>query len=71
MQSEQITEIFSYHPPTEGQREIYERINESFRSLALELNTLLPEGPGKTVAFRKLQEARHQANACVALDGKF
>jgi len=71
MTEDQIRNIFTYHPPDAGQREVYEKINALFVYVALELNALLPEGPGKTVAFRKLQEARHQANACVALNGTF
>ena len=71
MTTEEITNIFSYHPPTEEQRKIYEEINKQYLALALHLQILLPEGPGKTVALRKLSEARMQANACVALEGKF
>ena len=71
MTEDQIKNIFTYHPPDAGQREVYEKINAAVTELALLLNELLPEGPGKAVAFRKLQEARHQANACVALNGTF
>ena len=71
MTEDQIKNIFTYHPPDAGQREVYEKTNAMFVHVALELNALLPEGPGKTAAFRKLQEARHQANACVALNGTF
>lgn len=71
MTIEEIDNIFSYHPPTEEQRKIYEAINEKFLSVAHFLNITLPDGPGKTVAIRKLSEARMQSNACVALKGKF
>lgn len=71
MSPEQIKDIFTYHAPTEEQRKLYEQINAGFTHLALELNVLLPEGPGKTVAIRKLAEARMQANASVALNGSF
>lgn len=67
----EITEIFSYHPPTEQQREVFERINKAFITAALEIAPLLPDGPGKTAAIRKLADARMAANAAVALEGKF
>jgi hypothetical protein len=71
MTKEQIKDIFSYHPPTPEQREVYEKINEAFIQCAETIEPLLPEGPGKTVAFRKLSDARMQANASVALEGRF
>lgn len=67
----EITEIFSYHPPTEAQRETYEEINTAFIECAKSIAPLLPDGPGKTVAIRKLADARMAANAAVALEGKF
>ena len=66
-----LKDVFTYHPPTEAQREIYNRINEVFLTAAQAINSLIPDGPGKTVAIRKLSDARMQANACVALDGRF
>lgn len=67
----EITEIFSYHPPTEEQRETYAEINAAFIKCAEDVAPLLPDGPGKTVAIRKLADARMAANAAVALEGKF
>lgn len=67
----EIREIFSYHAPTPEQRETYEQINAAFIECALEVSTLLPDGPGKTVAIRKLADARMAANAAVALEGRF
>ena len=66
-----IESIFTYHKPTAEQAETYERINALFMYIALSLNHALPEGPGKTVAIRKLADARMAANAAVALEGKF
>jgi hypothetical protein len=68
---EEIRDIFSYHPLTPEQCETCEKINEAFIQLALTICPLLPDGPGKTVAVRKLADARMSANAAVALDGKF
>lgn len=68
---QEIVDVFSYHAPTPEQVEIYERINQAFRRCALEIAPVLPDGPGKTVAIRKLADARMAANAAVALGGKF
>jgi hypothetical protein len=71
MTQDQLKDIFSSHAPTPEQREIYEQINAAFLACVRTIEPLLPEGPGKTVAIRKLAEARMQANASVALEGKF
>lgn len=71
MTQEQIKNIFSYHPPTVEQQEVYQKINEAFQQTATTINELMPAGPGATVAIRKLSEARMAANAAVALNGTF
>ena len=67
----EIEDLFSYHPPTPEQRGTYEEINAAFVECAKKIAPLLPGGPGKTVAVRKLSDARMSANAAVALNGKF
>ena len=71
MEPDLIDHIFTYHKPTPGQTETYNLLSASYRGLAMIVNDLLPEGPGKTVAIRKLADARMAANAAVALEGKF
>jgi hypothetical protein len=71
MTEEQIENIFSYHAPTEEEREVYEAINTEFQRTAKLINELMPNGPGATVAIRKLSEARMAANQAVALKGTF
>lgn len=71
MTEDQLKHIFSYHPPTPDQREIYEKINAAFLECARVVNAVTPEGPGKTAAIRKLSDARMAANASVALEGRF
>ncbi len=71
MTDDQLKEIFSYHAATNEQAAAYDQINAAFLASAQMLNAVLPEGPGKTVAIRKLSEARMQANHCVALEGRF
>lgn len=48
----------------------HEFIRTQFGKLAVDLNNLLPEGPDKTVALRKLTEAMWAANAAVAVAQK-
>ena len=71
MTNEDVMDIFTYHKPTQEDQLCYDYLGQAFRELAVKLNEQLPEGPGKTVAIHKLAEARMQANACVALKGKF
>lgn len=71
MTDEQLKDVFSYHAPTAEQREVYDQINAGFLGCAQLLNAVLPDGPGKTVAIRKLSEARMQANHCASLEGRF
>lgn len=71
MTEDQIQEIFTYHAPTIDKVEAYNQINDAFLQCAKVVNTTLAEGPGKTVAIRKLSEARMQANHSVSLEGRF
>lgn len=67
----EILNIFSYHPPTEEQRVVYEEINAAFIKLALDVVQKLPAGPGRTNAVRKIKDAQMACNAAIALDGTF
>ena len=71
MTDDQLKDVFTYHPPTPAQREIYEKINAAFLECARVVNAVTPEGPGKTVAIRKLSEARMQANHSISVEGRF
>ena len=71
MNQKELQDIFTYHAATIDQVECYNKINDAFLKCAEVINEVLPEGPGKTVAIRKLSEARMQSNHCFSLDGKF
>lgn len=62
----QIEQWFRYHPPTDEQIECYSRIREEAREFAHTLNSVLPEGPDKTVAIRSLRETVMLANSALA-----
>ena len=68
---DRIVDIFAHHPPDEMQAAKHKRIHELYTILALEVHPMLPAGPGRTVAIRKLLEAMREANSAVALGGKF
>lgn len=67
----EVKDIFSSHKLDETQTKTYEIIEANFTELAIMLNQRLPNGPGKTVAIRKLVEAKMQANLCNSLEGRF
>lgn len=71
MTEKQLEDIFTFHSPDEAQRAAYEKINASFLQTAKIVNEEMPNGPGHTVAIRKLNEARNAANTAVALRGTF
>lgn len=57
---------FRYHPATEITGPQHDDVRLRFRELAGHLLDALPDGPDKTLALRKLQEAMMSANACIA-----
>jgi hypothetical protein len=67
---EEVSNYFVYHPPTDEQRELYERLNAMWLSVAELLWELVPPynqgSPDKTVMFRQLSDMRMQANLAVA-----
>jgi hypothetical protein len=67
---EEVSNYFVYHPPTDEQRELYERLNGMWLSVAEMLWELVPPNnlgsPDKTVMFRHLADMRMQANLAVA-----
>jgi hypothetical protein len=65
--AESITAAFTYHPPKPAQVPIYEGIRDRARDFALYLNEVVPDGPDKSAAIRKLRECVMTANAAVAL----
>lgn len=61
--------FLNYHSPNEEQKAGHEAVNEDFQTLLVSLWKLIPEGPGKTIFIRKLNEARMAANSCIANEG--
>lgn len=61
-----IRNWFVYHPATPTTGPMHDDVRSVFQNAADALFGILPPGPDRTVAFRKLQDAMMAANACVA-----
>lgn len=63
----QLENWFSFHPPAnEDARLAHVLVRARCLNMAREFQNLLPEGPDKTVVFRKIQGVMWAANACIA-----
>jgi hypothetical protein len=67
MQSIDLANVFTYHPPS-GPEQIqqYQTLRDGGRTLAELIDADVPDGPEKTLAIRKIQEAVMWANAGIA-----
>lgn len=61
-----IINRFSYHPPKDGQPDVYEGIRGQARDYALFLEMVVPDGREKALALTKLEECVMWANAGIA-----
>lgn len=61
-----LTELFTYHAPTDEQKIAYAAIRSSALALARTIDGCCPAGPDRTTAIRKLREAVMTANASIA-----
>jgi hypothetical protein len=66
-----ITEIFTYHPPTPDQQVAYEKLRSAAKDFANAIIDLTPASPDQSSALRYLRVAVHIANAAIALKGKY
>jgi hypothetical protein len=66
MTKEEIDHNFKYHPPKEGQPELYFLIREKAKEIAHIIQIEVPDSREKSLAFTKLEEAVFWANAGIA-----
>jgi hypothetical protein len=66
MEQQEIETRFKYHSPKEGQPEIYVKIRDKAKELAILINDVCPESREKALAFTALEEAVFWANAGIA-----
>jgi hypothetical protein len=67
---ENLKDVFTYHPPTEIQREQYNTIRTAAHDFAFIILDNTPTCADQQAALRLLREAVMTANAAVALNGK-
>lgn len=61
-----IETLFTFHPPNDEQVRSYQSIREVAKDLARVIHELVPAGPDRTAAIRKVREAVMTANAGIA-----
>jgi hypothetical protein len=67
---QEFLETLNYHTPDDRTRDLYPQVNATFQEFGDKLWDLMPEGPSKTVACRKLRETRMAVNDCIANNGQ-
>jgi hypothetical protein len=60
--------VFTYHPPQEGQPERFQEIRDAGRDLAEIVLAECPSSPERSLAFTKIREAIMWANAAIAVN---
>ena len=66
----QISEIFTYHPPTPQRAAVHEMIRDMMADVAQTVNGQLPDCREKSLAITAIQEASMWANAALAIHGE-
>lgn len=64
-----LSELFSYHPPTDATIPRFAAINQAAKNFAEVILQNCPGGADRLAAINKIREARMVANAAIALDG--
>lgn len=67
--TDDILNRFTYHPPKMGQGNIYEGIREAALGFADYINEVAPDSREKSLAITALEETVFWANAAVARHG--
>lgn len=70
MEPTDIHHRFTYHAPDGEKVQRHENVRRMCRTLALNLNDLLPEGREKSLAITHLEEVSMWANAALARSTK-
>ncbi len=64
-----IAVAFTYHPPREGQPDVYEQLRAKGRELAELIDVLAPSSRERSLALTNIEQAIMWANAAVARHG--
>ena len=66
-----VNDAFEYHPWTQEQVEAGHRVRTALALAVLQIIRDVPPGPDRTVAIRKIREARMDANSAITHGGKY
>lgn len=66
MTTEEITNRFTYHPPSEAGKQRHGALSDAFAAIASAVDLIVPDGREKALVFTKLEEAKFWASAGVA-----
>lgn len=61
---------FKYKAPNEETRPKFALVTDWFVGMVEAIYDVIPDGPGKTLALRKLSEARMAVNSAIANEGQ-
>ena len=64
-------DLYDYHPWTQKQVEAGARVREALVQAHLVIVGNVPPGPDRSVALRKLREARMDANSALTHSGRY
>jgi hypothetical protein len=67
--SPEIEKRFTYHPPKDGQPELYQAIRDMAKMMATIIENTCPESREKSLAITNLEQAVMWANASIARNG--
>jgi len=68
---EAVLDAFEYHPWNETQMRVGKEVREALISAVLVIIAFVPPGPDRTVAIRKIREARMDCNSAITHGGKY
>jgi len=68
---EEVADAFDYHPWTASQTAKGKTVREALGAAFKAVIENVPPGPDRTVALRKIREARMDANSAITHDGKY
>ena len=66
MDTSELANRFTYHPPKDGQADRYQKIRDEAAHLAWFLDSQCPDSREKSLAMTHLEEAVMWANAAIA-----
>ncbi len=67
---EEALSTFDYHKPDDGQIERIAEVRRAHKRLVVALWSVVPSGPDRTAAIRKIHESMMTCNKAIVLEGE-